>query len=124
MTLSAVLVRRMNLKTALSALSLTTLGAFGTAAMAQEPSAALTVTGIAKVSLSGLDLSTPDGIRAARQRVRAAAQRVCAKIADSDMSTRLNYITCIDDAMASTVTQIEALASKSSAQRLANSSAN
>jgi UrcA family protein len=123
MNISAMLVRRLNLKTALSALTIISMGAFGTATMAQEPSARLIVTGTAKVSLTGLDLSTPDGVRAARQRVRAAAQRVCAKVADSaDMSTRLNYLTCIENAMASTVAQIEALAIKNSAQRLANSS--
>ena len=125
MNISAMLVRRLNLKTALSGLTMTTMGAFGTASVAQESSAPLTVTGTAKVSLIGLDLSTPDGVRAARQRVRAAAQRVCAKVADSaDMSTRLNYLTCIDNAMAPAVAQIEAFAIKSSAQRLANSAGN
>jgi UrcA family protein len=107
------------LNTLLSATALTALGALGSAALAKEPSA-LPVVGTVKVSLVGLDLSTAEGVSAAHERVRMAARRICAKVAMSaDMSTSLRYITCIDEAMTNSVTQIAELARNASAQRLA-----
>jgi UrcA family protein len=78
-----------------------------------------------KVSLSGLDLSTPQGVHVARERVRQAARRLCAKVANSaDMQRKLDYITCIDEVMAPVVAQIDEMARKASGQRLAHNSAN
>jgi UrcA family protein len=107
-----------NLKTTLCALCLTALGASGTVAMAQTPAAPAL-----KVSLTGLDLSTPQGVHAAQERVRQAARRVCAKVANSaDIQRQLDYITCIDDTMAPVVAQIDDVSRKTSAQRLAHNS--
>jgi len=90
----------------------------GGEAQAQQPTDADKM----KVSLTGLDLSTSEGVRAAHERVRTAARRVCAKVATSaDMSTSLRYITCLDEAMASSVARIAAIARQESAQRLAHS---
>ena len=36
----------------------------------------------AKVSIAGLELSTPQGARAARERVRQTARKLCAQVAD------------------------------------------
>jgi UrcA family protein len=122
MSKATILIRLLNWKTTLG---LAALGAFGTAAIAQEPSAPSTVADTIKVSLTGLDLETTDGVRAAHERVRTAARRVCAKVAMSaDMSTRLNYLTCIDEAMANSLAQIDELAHKTSAQRLAHNKGN
>jgi UrcA family protein len=108
-----------NLKTILGALCLTALGASGTAALAQTPAAPAL-----KVSLTGLDLSTPAGVHAAQERVRLAARRVCAKVANSaDMQRQLDYITCIDDATAPVMAQIDAMSRQVSGERLAHNSA-
>jgi UrcA family protein len=94
-------------------------GALGTA-MAQESAAPNPV----KVSLADLDLSTREGVRTAYERVRRAARRVCAKVANSaDIQAQLNYITCIDDAMAPAVARIDRVARNMSAGQLAQSSA-
>ena len=125
MNTSAVLVRRLNLNIALSALCLTAVGALGTAAMAQESSARSTATDTLRVSLIGLDLSTPDGVQAAHERVRLAARLVCAKVRDSaDIQKSLEYITCIDNAMIIPMAQIDEVAHKTSALRLAHKSGN
>lgn len=90
---------------------------------AQTPSKPANVPDALKVSLAGLDLSTPQGIRAAHERVRIAARRLCAKVANSaDMQRQLDYIACIDDAMAPVVAQIDDMSRKTSAQRLAHNS--
>jgi UrcA family protein len=110
-----------HLKSGLCALCLT-LGVAGISS-AQTPSKPADVPDTLKVSLAGLDLSTPQGIEAAHERVRSAARRLCAKVANSaDMQRQLDYITCIDDAMAPVVAQINDMLRKTSAQRLAHNS--
>jgi UrcA family protein len=117
-----------NSKTILIGLCLSVLGASGTASLAQTPSPSAAKETAApdtlKVSLSGLDLSTPAGVHAAQERVRLAARRVCAKVANSaDMQRQLDYITCIDEAMAPVVAQIDAMSRQVSGERLAHNSA-
>jgi UrcA family protein len=117
-----------NSKTILIGLCLTVLGASGTASLAQTPPASAAKETAApdtlKVSLSGLDLSTPEGVHAAQERVRLAARRVCAKVANSaDMQRQLDYITCIDEAMAPVVARIDAMSRQVSGERLAHNSA-
>jgi len=76
-----------------------------------------------KVSLEALDLSTPQGVREARERVRRAARRVCAKVADSaDMQTKLRYISCIDEAMDRAMARIDEVTHRVPEQRLAHTS--
>jgi UrcA family protein len=115
-------------KTILGAICLTALGALGAMASAQTPpTSAVPTVGVpdrSTVSLAGLDLSTPQGVQAARERVRRAARRVCAKVANSaDMQRQLDYITCLDEAMAPAVAQIDEKARQASGQRLAHNSA-
>jgi UrcA family protein len=117
-----------NSKTILIGLCLSVLGASGTASLAQTPSPSAAKETAApdtlKVSLSGLDLSTPAGVHAAQERVRLAARRVCARVANSaDMQRQLDYITCIDEAMAPVVAQIDAMSRQVSGERLAHNSA-
>ena len=110
-----------HLKPGLCALFLT-LGGAGISS-AQTPSKPADAPGTLKISLAGLDLSTPQGIQAAHERVRMAARRLCAKVENSaDVQRQLDYITCIDDAMAPVVAQIDDVARKTSAQQLARNS--
>jgi len=66
MSMQTLLIRWLKIDTIVAAIALATFGALGSAAMAQEPSAAPTAVGTVKVSLAGLDLSTAEGISAAR----------------------------------------------------------
>jgi UrcA family protein len=105
-------------KSSVGAICLSLCGALGTA-MAQESAAPNTV----RVSLADLDLSTRKGVRAARERVYRAARLICAKVRNSaDMQTQLNYITCIDDAMAPSVARIDRVVRNMSTGQLAQSS--
>ena len=70
-----------------------------------------TVTRAANVSLADLDLSTPEGLRRARERLRAIARHVCAELAHSrDLSYRPNFGACVDDTVANALAQVNALA--------------
>jgi UrcA family protein len=71
----------------------------------------------AKVSFVGLDLSTPEGMNAARARLRSTAGRLCAQVADEfDLSHHDNYAKCVDAAMARVMPSLEELASKNVSQ--------
>jgi len=110
-----------HLKPGLCALCLT-LGLAGVSP-AQTPSKPADAPDTLKVSLAGLDLSTQQGIQTAQERVRKAARRLCAKVANSaDMQRQLDYIACIDDAMAPVMAQIDDMSRKTAAQRLADNS--
>jgi len=61
---------------------------------------------VADVSLSDLDLSTPAGMRAARDRVHTAAQRVCA---NRESSYQPAFVACVDSTVANELRQIDAL---------------
>jgi UrcA family protein len=64
------------------------------------------VTRSAKVSLAGLDLSKPDGARAARERLRGTARRLCAQVADDlDLSHQSNFVVCVDETLAAALRQ-------------------
>ena len=55
----------------------------------------------AKVSLTDLDLSTAEGVRAAHERLHDVARRLCAQIAEeSEISHRPNFVKCVGDTMA------------------------
>jgi UrcA family protein len=60
------------------------------------------------VSLAGLDLSTPEGMRTARARVQAAAHNLCAQVEDmNDLSRHANYLACMDEATSAALQQIQ-----------------
>ena len=61
-------------------------------------------TRVAKVSLADLDLSTAQGVRAARERVTAAAQRLCWQLGDdARASNRATVSACVRDTVADTM---------------------
>jgi UrcA family protein len=65
------------------------------------------VTRSAKVSIKGLDLSMPEGARAARERLRQAARKLCAQVADElDLSHHANYVACVDQSVAKALQQV------------------
>jgi UrcA family protein len=77
-----------------------------------------------KVSIAGLDLSTPQGARIARERLRQTARKLCAQVADElDLSHHANYLACVDDTVAAALKQVQEGASASGMPVQAKSSA-
>ncbi len=75
------------------------------AALADQPPA----TKVAKVSLAGLDLSTPEGARSAYERIKVTAERLCFQLADSrKIDYQAVYNTCVTETLADTVRRINA----------------
>jgi len=73
-----------------------------------------------KVTLAGIDLSTLEGQRAARERLHQAARKLCSQVADElDLSHHENYLACVDSAMAKAEPLLQAMASRSGADLLA-----
>ena len=65
------------------------------------------VTRSAKVSLADLDLSTPEGARAATERLRQTARRLCNRVADElDLSHQKNYVACVDETLAAALRKV------------------
>jgi UrcA family protein len=63
--------------------------------------------GTAKVSVKDLDLSTENGVRAARERLLEASRRVCSQVAESsDLGRSQHYIACVDETLALAMRQI------------------
>jgi len=75
------------------------------AALADQPSA----TRVAKVSLAGLDLSTPEGARAAYERIKTIAERLCFQLGDDrKIDYQAVYNVCVNETLADTVRRINA----------------
>jgi UrcA family protein len=74
-------------------------------ALADQPPA----TRVAKVSLTGLDLSTPDGARAAYERIKTTAQHLCFQLSDPrKVDDQVLYQACLIETLADTVRRINA----------------
>jgi UrcA family protein len=86
---------------------LTVLCVLGSAtAMAQRPPAAVESASV-KTSLAGLDLSTPEGMAVARERVHKAARRACSRVEHStDLPSPSKFIECVDATMTSALQQL------------------
>jgi UrcA family protein len=79
-------------------------------AIADQRAAPTTVSGVAEVSLSDLDLSTPEGVRLARERLHTMAERICAdRGGGSDPLTQPAFSACVDSTVANALRHIEAL---------------
>jgi UrcA family protein len=105
-----------------SAALLTLCALTSASAVAGSQTGAAPVTRSAKVSLADLDLSTPDGARAARERLRETARRLCGQVADHlDLSHQANFVKCIDETMAKALRQVAtpALVAGAAAARVA-----
>jgi len=76
-------------------------------AIAQQYSVAAE-TSSAKVSLVGLDLSTPSGLGIARDRLHDAARVACSRVADSrDLAHQPSFVKCVKDTQARAMEQIK-----------------
>src|SRR5215831_2466235 len=61
------------------------------------------------VSLSDLDLSTPEGVRAAHKRLRHKAEHLCHQLWDStSASFRWTYDACVKETLADAIQQFNA----------------
>jgi len=68
------------------------------------------VSSVADVALSDLNLSTPEGMRWARDRLHATAERVCAERGGSrEPSSQPTFAVCVDSTLANALRQIDAL---------------
>jgi|SRR6266853_395135 len=78
-------------------------------AAAQEGATAVP-SRVTDVSLTDLDLSTPEGMSAARERLDTMARRVCAARADhGPVANQPNVVACVDSTLAGALKQINAL---------------
>ena len=122
MDISTDLMRRMIRMTTFIAVGLTTFGAFGAGAIAQQPSAPSHAADILKVplsahdsrvedvSLADVDLSTSAGMRVARERLQAMAQRICAGHAGiPGLSVSPNFVACVEGTLAGALRNIRTL---------------
>ena len=83
--------------TARAAILMALLGIAPVATLADQPVAAAAVSRVADVSLADLDLSTPEGLRVARDRLHTMAQRVCAEPAGGrGLSSEPTFVACVD----------------------------
>jgi UrcA family protein len=72
-------------------------------ALADQPPA----TRVATVSLTGLDLSTPEGARLAYERIKTTVKRLCFQLSDSrKIDDQILYNECLVDTLADTVRRI------------------
>jgi len=104
--------RRFGPQTAVRAAALMTLLAIAPIAVAAgtQPAPAPEIRA-ARVSVADLDLSTPQGMRAARDRVQKMARHLCTQLEDlRDLSHHSNFVACVDDTLASALRQVNALA--------------
>jgi UrcA family protein len=74
-------------------------------ALADQPPA----TKVAKISLAGLNLSTPEGARAAYERIKTTAERLCFQMSDSrKIDYQAVYKVCVNETLGDTVRRINA----------------
>jgi UrcA family protein len=92
------------------ALLMVLFGILPVGTIADQPATADAVSRVADVALADLDLSTPEGMRVARNRLHTMAQRVCAELGSPGLSSPPpNFVTCVDTTLAGALKQINAL---------------
>jgi len=96
-----------------------TIGAWAVALMAlhstasfaadeQRRSAPVLDKRVAVVSLTDLNISTPQGARAARDRLRETARRLCSLVQDSrDLGHQQHFVACVEETLADALHQLE-----------------
>lgn len=71
------------------------------------PAAAKTESVVGTVSLADLDVSTPEGVRAARARLAKVAQRLCRRLGDARrVSDWATYTDCYRESLANALRQV------------------
>jgi UrcA family protein len=99
--------RRSAFKTAIRAAGfITACLAMPIAAMALQPSLDAP-TSAAKVSLTGLDLATSEGIAAARERLQETARQFCSQVGGNlDASRLADFLSCLDRTLIDELKQV------------------
>ena len=96
--------------TAGAAILMALFGIAPVGAIADQRAAPTSVTRVEDVALADLDLSTPEGMRVARDRLHTMAQRVCAAPADNRVaSSQPTFAACVDRTLQNALRQIDAL---------------
>jgi UrcA family protein len=95
-------------KTISQVLALVALAALaGPALAAGTVDEAASIARSARISLAGLDLSTPTGVGAAKERLRKTAQNLCFEIEDrQDLARDQHYVQCVNQTVARTWQQL------------------
>jgi UrcA family protein len=93
-----------------AAILMAAFAAVPVATIADQRTATTSVSSVADVSLSDLNFSTPEGMRAARDRLHTMAERVCAERGGSrEPSLQPAFAACVDSTVANALRQIGAL---------------
>ena len=101
-------LRRVNRQIALRAVVLVALLAIAPLAVMADERGPVLDTRVAKVSLAGLDLATPDGMAAARDRLHETALLLCAQVADTrSIAWHANFVRCVDETFAKAMQKIK-----------------
>ena len=101
-------LRRVNRQIALRAVVLMALLAIAPLAVMADERGPVLDTRVAKVSLAGLDLATPDGMAAARDRLRETALLLCAQVADTrSIAWHANFVRCVDETFAKAMQKVK-----------------
>ena len=82
------------------------LGIASVATYADPSAASAASTRVADVSLADLNLSTPEGMSAARERLQTMAERICG---EHGSGSQPNFASCVDTTLAGALRQIVAL---------------
>lgn len=78
------------------------------AADQQQPSEPVLDKRVAAVSLADLNLSTPQGVRAARERLRETARRLCSDVQDSrDLGHQPHFVACVQETLADALRHVQ-----------------
>jgi UrcA family protein len=79
------------------------------AALADQPPTPASEARTARVALGDLDLSNPEGVRVARDRLQEAARRLCVRLTESrDVGRQWHLRACINEAFADAWRQLSA----------------
>jgi UrcA family protein len=70
------------------------------AANADQRAVTASTSRVTDVSLADLDLSTPDGMRVARERLHTMAQRICAGPENRGLTSQPQLVACVDATVA------------------------
>lgn len=93
-----------------AAILMTLFGIVPVSTIADQRDAPTSVTRVEDVALADLNLSTPDGMRVARDRLHTMAQRVCAAPADNRVpSSQPTFAACVERTLENALRQIDAL---------------
>ncbi len=118
--ISEIITSRLTWSTVRAAALIAVCLAAPIAALSQQATVAVP-TSAAKVSLADLDLTTSDGIAAARDRLQGTARQLCSQQLDNlQPSHRVDFLSCVDNSL---IHELKQVSSSARTAILAHSSA-